>query len=79
MYTDNLKGWRLLPVLSGWFRLQHTTTGATMDFNPNDEGHMTLYAHYENNSNWHIVDDKRPPVQPLSGDEDTEPFYPITD
>jgi hypothetical protein len=65
------KAWRMNDVLPGWFRLRNTKTGAHIDFNTNDVQHMALYEHYKKLSDW-----QREDVQPLTGDEPTEPITP---
>ena len=41
--------------LPGWIRLQHTRTGLTLDFNPEDEVHQKLLSIYRDSPVWEEV------------------------
>lgn len=75
MLTPSNKQHRMMDVLPNWFRLRNNQTGDTMDFDSRNAEHMKLYAYFEDNPEWVMLEDKR--VQPLAGDEPTEPFTPV--
>lgn len=72
MLTPSNKQHRIMDVLPNWFRLRNTQTGDTMDFDGRNSEHMKLYAYFEDNPEWVMLEDKRTP-----SDGDTEPFTPV--